>query len=81
MGNLEEMASLHMQRFSVFDYLLFVFMLLICILIGFYFGFCKKRDSSPEMDYLMGGRKMSVFPISLSLIARYELERQIKIEV
>lgn len=69
MENLESVA-LHLQRFSIFDYLFFVSMLFLCILIGMYFGFCKKRESSAEMDYLMGGKKMSVFPISLSLIAR-----------
>ena len=69
MENLETVA-LHLQRFSVYDYVFFVFMLFLCILIGLYFGFVKKRVASAESEYLMGGRKMGVFPISLSLIAR-----------
>lgn len=69
MENLEDVA-LHLQRFSSFDYVFFIFMLFLCILIGLYFGFVKKREASAEIDYLMGGGKMSVFPISLSLIAR-----------
>lgn len=69
MENLEDVA-LHLQRFTNYDYVLFAFMLFLCILIGLYFGFFKKRESSAEVDYLMGGRKMGVFPISLSLIAR-----------
>lgn len=69
MENLEEVA-LHLQRFSTYDYMFFIFMLFLCILIGLYFGFFKKREASAEVEYLMGGKKMSVFPISLSLIAR-----------
>lgn len=64
-------VSLHLQRFGFVDYMFFIFMLFLCILIGLYFGFYKKREASAEMEYLMGGRQMSVFPISLSLIARY----------
>lgn len=69
MDNLEVVA-LHLQRFTPYDYVFFIAMLFLCILIGLYFGFVKKRESSAEIDYLMGGRTMSVFPISLSLIAR-----------
>lgn len=69
MENLENVA-LHLQRFSGFDYVFFLFMLFLCILIGLYFGFVKKKEASAEAEYLMGGRKMGVFPISLSLIAR-----------
>lgn len=72
MEKLEDVV-LHLQRFSAFDYVFFIFMLFLCLLIGLYFGFVKKRESSAEMDYLMGGRTMGIFPISLSLIARYEL--------
>lgn len=69
MENLENVA-LALQRFSVSDYVFFLFMLFLCILIGLYFGFVKKKEASASDEYLMGGRKMSVFPISLSLIAR-----------
>ncbi|KAL5274268.1 hypothetical protein ACFFRR_000805 [Megaselia abdita] len=59
----------HLQRFSVPDYVVFVAMFVLCILIGIYFGFFNKSDS--EDDYLVGGRNMSVFPIGLSLIASF----------
>lgn len=59
---------LQMQRFSWPDYLVFVLMLFLCILIGIYFGLTQK--SSSESEYLMGGRTMMVFPIALSLVAR-----------
>lgn len=71
MENLEDVA-LHLQRFSWPDYMLFSFMLFLCVLIGLYFGFIKKHDpGNAEVEYLVGSRSMHFFPISLSLIARY----------
>uniref|UniRef100_A0A1B6DZY1 Sodium-coupled monocarboxylate transporter 1 n=1 Tax=Clastoptera arizonana TaxID=38151 RepID=A0A1B6DZY1_9HEMI len=58
-----------LQRFSWPDYTVFFIMLLLSALIGVYFGFFKESKSST--DYLIGGRSMKVFPISLSLIASY----------
>ncbi|KAB0797656.1 hypothetical protein PPYR_08649 [Photinus pyralis] len=58
-----------MQKFGWPDYLVFVLMLMICVIIGFYFGFI--RSSENEQDYLMGGRNMKVFPVAMSLIASF----------
>uniref|UniRef100_A0A182MHY7 Sodium-dependent multivitamin transporter n=1 Tax=Anopheles culicifacies TaxID=139723 RepID=A0A182MHY7_9DIPT len=60
----------HMRRFAWPDYLVFVSMLLLCILIGVYFGFVQRKPNT-ESEYLMGGRTMLVFPIALSLIASF----------
>lgn len=71
MNSLEDVALL-LQRFSWPDYLLFTFMLILCIMIGIYFGFVKKeKNTESGEDYLMGGRSMLVFPIALSLIASF----------
>lgn len=67
MMDIEELILLT-QKFSLFDYFMFVIMLFLCILIGIYFGFM--RNNNTESDYLMGGRTMSVIPIALSLVAR-----------
>lgn len=61
---------LHLQRFTWPDYSMFGLMLLLCIFIGIYFGFIQKTKCN-ELEYLVGGRNMKVFPIALSLIARY----------
>lgn len=51
------------------DYSLFTGLLGISVLIGIYFGcFSKKQDNTTE--YLLGGKTMSCFPVSMSLIAR-----------
>uniref|UniRef100_A0A182IL05 Sodium/solute symporter n=1 Tax=Anopheles atroparvus TaxID=41427 RepID=A0A182IL05_ANOAO len=67
--DLEDIVG-HMRRFAWPDYLVFVSMLMLCILIGVYFGFVQRKPNT-ESEYLMGGRTMLVFPIALSLIASF----------
>ncbi|XP_068084313.1 sodium-coupled monocarboxylate transporter 1-like [Anabrus simplex] len=64
--SVEELGSM-LQRFGVVDYIVFTLMLLICAVIGIYYGFISKQVTAD--DYLMGGRKMTIFPVSMSLIA------------
>jgi len=61
--------SKSMQNFSTPDYIVFAAMLIACSGVGIYFGFVKK--SSGEDEYLVGGRNMKTFPVSLSLIASF----------
>ncbi|XP_077277700.1 sodium-coupled monocarboxylate transporter 1 isoform X3 [Temnothorax americanus] len=58
-----------MQNFGMPDYTIFAAMLVMCGIVGIYFGFVKK--SSGEDEYLVGGRNMSTFPVSLSLLASF----------
>ncbi|XP_071577235.1 sodium-coupled monocarboxylate transporter 1-like isoform X3 [Temnothorax nylanderi] len=58
-----------MQNFGMPDYIIFAAMLVMCGIVGIYFGFVKK--SSGEDEYLVGGRNMSTFPVSLSLLASF----------
>ncbi|XP_070512608.1 LOW QUALITY PROTEIN: sodium-coupled monocarboxylate transporter 1 [Cardiocondyla obscurior] len=64
-----QQISKSMQNFGMPDYTVFAAMLVICGIIGIYFGFVKK--SSGEDEYLVGGRNMSSFPVSLSLLASF----------
>ncbi|XP_026319647.1 sodium-coupled monocarboxylate transporter 1-like [Hyposmocoma kahamanoa] len=57
------------QHFSLIDYSVFVFMLVICGLVGVYFGLVKKQTST--QDYLMGGRNMKLIPVCFSLVASF----------
>jgi sodium-coupled monocarboxylate transporter 8/12 len=57
-----------LQRFKWPDYVMFVVMLLICVAIGIYFGIY--RGVANAQEYLMGNRKMKIFPITMSLVAR-----------
>lgn len=58
-------------RFGIWDYGLFVAMLGLSALIGIYFGFLNKKKQDNTEEYLLGGKKMSIFPVSCSLIASH----------
>lgn len=68
-----------LQKFGWADYLVFVSMLISCSLVGVYYGYKdsqtkkkrKSRRGSAALEYLVGGRKMKIFPITVSLVARY----------
>lgn len=59
------------RYFDWLDYTVFGTMLLLSSLIGVYFAFFAKNKQVTTSEYLMGGRTMGIFPISMSLIARY----------
>ncbi|OWR53185.1 putative igf2 mRNA binding protein [Danaus plexippus plexippus] len=46
-------------------------MLLLSALIGVYFAFFATKKQNTTAEYLMGGKTMGMFPISMSLIASY----------
>lgn len=56
--------------FDWLDYLVFGSMLVVSSLIGVYFAFFAKKKQNTTAEYLMGGKSMGIFPISMSLIAR-----------
>ncbi|KMQ90977.1 sodium-coupled monocarboxylate transporter 1, partial [Lasius niger] len=55
--------------FGWLDYALFSLLLLVSVLIGVYFGFFSKQDSTTE--YLLGGKRMGCFPVAMSIIASH----------
>lgn len=57
-------------RFTTWDYLMFALLLGLSTLIGVYYGFFAKRKQNNTAEYLLGGKQMNTFPVSVSLIAR-----------
>lgn len=55
-------------NFDWFEYIVFFGMLLASAAIGIYFGFCKKQQDTVA-EYMLGGKKMPIVPVALSLIA------------
>lgn len=51
------------------EYAAFAVMLGLSMMIGLYYG-CVEAKQNTVNDYLLGGKHMSVFPITMSLIAR-----------
>ncbi|XP_057665817.1 sodium-coupled monocarboxylate transporter 1-like isoform X2 [Diorhabda carinulata] len=56
-----------MQRFGWVDYVTFIGMLGISLIVGLYFGIWKKSETA--QDYLVASRSMGVIPIAMSLLA------------
>jgi len=52
------------------EYAAFAAMLGLSMAIGLYFG-CVEGKQNNVSEYLLGSKHMSVFPITMSLIARY----------
>lgn len=65
----EEFAPAWRLGLSWYDYILFSLMLFVSAVIGIYFGFFAKKQSTSK-EYLMGGKEMKVLPIAISLVAR-----------
>uniref|UniRef100_A0A8B9RW80 Solute carrier family 5 member 8 n=1 Tax=Accipiter nisus TaxID=211598 RepID=A0A8B9RW80_9AVES len=59
-----------MASFAVWDYVVFVAMLLVSAAIGVYYAFVGGGQKSSK-DFLMGGRSMSALPVALSLTASF----------
>uniref|UniRef100_A0A146KR03 Sodium-coupled monocarboxylate transporter 2 n=2 Tax=Lygus hesperus TaxID=30085 RepID=A0A146KR03_LYGHE len=56
--------------FDWVEYIVFVVMLCVSALIGIYFG-CIKGGQDTVTGYLLGGKQMSLIPISVSLVTTY----------
>ena len=74
--NVDE-VKISLQKFGWPDYLVFLIMLLCCVFIGIYFALKlrtnnnkSKQSKDAEDNYLVGGRTMQIFPVTMSLIAR-----------
>ena len=65
MENSQKMPD-NVDQFTVPDYILFSLVLFISLAIGFYSAF--KCDNSITSEYLVGGGKMPVIPVALSLV-------------
>ena len=59
--------------FTTLDYCLFVGVLLVSALIGVFYMVKERRqkESASAEDLLMGGRRLSVLPVAMSLLASY----------
>ncbi|XP_014257533.1 sodium-coupled monocarboxylate transporter 1-like [Cimex lectularius] len=56
--------------FGWFEYVVFFGMLGASVLIGIYYG-CIKSGQDTVAEYMLGGKRMPIFPIAMSLIASF----------
>ncbi|XP_012533313.1 sodium-coupled monocarboxylate transporter 1 [Monomorium pharaonis] len=65
----DQTENLNHFVFGWLDYTLFGLLLLVSVLIGVYFGFFSKQDSTTE--YFLGGKRMGSFPVAMSILASH----------
>ncbi|XP_036597907.1 sodium-coupled monocarboxylate transporter 1-like [Trichosurus vulpecula] len=58
------------QNFSVWDYVVFLAMLLVSATVGMYYAW-KEKGKQTDAEFLLAGRQMSGIPVSLSLTASF----------
>lgn len=58
------------KGFHVLDVIVFLGMLGVSAIIGIYQAYRARKSEEAAKEYLSGGNKMSVFPTSMSLMAR-----------
>ncbi|KAJ8688365.1 hypothetical protein QAD02_024160 [Eretmocerus hayati] len=59
------------KQFDTIDVVVFVGMLGVSALVGVYQAYKARKNENAVKEYLVGGQNMSIFPISMSLIASY----------
>lgn len=58
------------NTFSILDYLVLVFLLVMSSLIGVYFWLTSRNNSSNE-EFLTGNRQLGLLPVTMSLVASF----------
>lgn len=70
-GIMDRIMAQPVQRsFGPIDSIVFIGMLGISALVGIYQWYASRKKPDAVGEYLVGSQQMSVFPISMSLIAR-----------
>lgn len=63
-------GSMH-KSFGIIDCAVFAGMLAISAVVGVYQAYKSRKNEDAVREYLVGGQNMSIFPITMSLIASY----------
>ena len=65
-----------MSTFHWLDYIVFSISIFISLSIGIYYAISKKKSGTTE-EYLMGGRQMSMVPVTISLVRFSKMEKKV----
>ncbi|XP_043798049.1 sodium-coupled monocarboxylate transporter 2-like isoform X2 [Apis laboriosa] len=69
-GSNDADGSMH-KSFGIIDCAVFAGMLAISAVVGVYQAYKSRKNEDAVREYLVGGQNMSIFPITMSLIASY----------
>ncbi|XP_076239427.1 sodium-coupled monocarboxylate transporter 1 [Calliopsis andreniformis] len=68
---MDEINDSSQNSFNLIDCAVFAGMLGISAIVGVYQAYKSRKNTDAVREYLVGGQNMSIFPISMSLIASY----------
>ncbi|CAL7952543.1 unnamed protein product [Xylocopa violacea] len=68
---MDEEGSSTRNSFGTVDCLVFAGMLVVSAIIGVYQAYKSRKNVDAVREYLVGGQNMSIFPVTMSLIASY----------
>lgn len=68
-GNTVKLEDLIMTQFQWYDYILFLAMLGLSVMIGLYYAFCSKHKQNNIKEYIMGGNTLKSLPVAVSLVS------------
>ncbi|XP_055685455.1 sodium-coupled monocarboxylate transporter 2-like [Lutzomyia longipalpis] len=63
------MTEKDLGQFSPVDYIFFVIVFVVSSSIGLYYAIKSRKTVTTTEEYLLGGRKMGLFPVSCSIVA------------
>lgn len=63
--------SVPSMKFSWIEHVVFFTMLVASLAIGVYYGFKPKKKEETVDDYMLGGRKMPMIPVAMSLVVSF----------
>ncbi|XP_035736349.1 sodium-coupled monocarboxylate transporter 2-like isoform X1 [Vespa mandarinia] len=64
-------GSMEPRTFDIVDCIVFIGMLGVSAIVGIYQAYRSRKNPDAVREYLVGSQNMSIFPISMSLIASY----------
>ncbi|KAI7689160.1 Sodium-coupled monocarboxylate transporter 2, partial [Sarcoptes scabiei] len=67
-NNLNKLSKMIVKKFSLLDYAVFVGLLIASSFIGIFFAYRSRASAS---HFLTGNRKLTIFPVTLSLVASF----------
>ncbi|CAH1398745.1 unnamed protein product [Nezara viridula] len=59
------------MKFSWIEHMVFFTLLIASLAIGVYYGFKPKKKEETVDDYMLGGRKMPIIPVAMSLVVSF----------
>lgn len=65
----DELKNLTTIHFQWYDYLFFLLLLGMSVVIGLYYAFFSRHKQNNTKEYILGGKSMKILPVAVSLVS------------